>query len=137
MDATSAGPGTHRIVVGWGERPCASGRDGDRFDRGSHSFETPRERARTRCRGSKGRQMALALSNVLRSGCTLQLKRVMTREGHEVGRVFDVQCRRSADGARIEIVALVYGKRGLLERLGVRAHCDTVAWEEVAEVTEE
>ena len=81
--------------------------------------------------------MALALSNVLTSGCALQLKQVMTRHGHEAGRVFDVQCRRSADGATIEIVALVYGKRGLLERLGVRAHCDTVAWEEVAEVTEE
>ena len=81
--------------------------------------------------------MALALSNVLKSGCALQLKQVMTRHGHEAGRVFDVQCRRSADGATIEIVALVYGKRGLLERLGVRAHRDTVAWKEVAEVTEE
>jgi sporulation protein YlmC with PRC-barrel domain len=81
--------------------------------------------------------MALALSNVLKSACSLQLKRVVTRRGAVIGRVFDLQCRRHADGSGFEILALVYGKRGVLERLGVRARYDTIPWGNVVEITDD
>lgn len=62
--------------------------------------------------------------------------RVVTESGQELGRVFDLRAsgrptrNRRADTATIESV--VYGVRGLLERLGVRrgTQCE-VSWSDV------
>ena len=81
--------------------------------------------------------MALAPSNVLKSACGLQLMRVTTRRGDVIGRVFDLRCRRSADGSCFEVLSIVYGKRGLLERLGIRARVDTIPWSDVVDITDD
>ena len=44
-------------------------------------------------------------------------RKVVTESGSSLGRVFDVRARRH--GPVVEVVGLVVGRRGLLERLGI------------------
>ena len=63
--------------------------------------------------------MAEAASRHLTTACALDLMRVRTADGRQLGHVFDVRCD-TADGRQPTVTAIVYGKRGLLERLGLR-----------------
>ena len=68
-----------------------------------------------------------------------QLMRVETEGGRLLGHVFDLRSRGPAehgDTREARVVGeLVYGKRGLLARLGLtHASATTVAWESVKEI---
>ena len=78
--------------------------------------------------------MAEADTRRLTTACALQLMRVRTADGSELGRVFDVRCDIGADKVPT-VKAIVYGKRGLLERLGLRhARPTSVAWARVRSI---
>lgn len=68
-----------------------------------------------------------------------QYARVETEDGEFLGHVFDLRSPGSAEHgdtreARV-VTELVYGKRGLLARLGLtHARVTTIAWESVKEI---
>ena len=65
--------------------------------------------------------------------CQLQNRRVRTAAGRVLGHAHDVRCERR--GAHAVITHLVYGRRGLLERLGFRAPArDTLPWSRIVEI---
>jgi hypothetical protein len=58
-------------------------------------------------------------ASILASACAMELKKVVTADGRMLGRVFDLRCRWDP-GARAPIVdQVVFGKLGLLERVGL------------------
>jgi hypothetical protein len=65
--------------------------------------------------------------------CHIQNRRVCTRSGKFLGHAHDLRCaHRGTHGA---ITHLVYGRRGLLERLGFReAARNTLSWSRVVEI---
>jgi hypothetical protein len=66
----------------------------------------------------------------MKSACALQLGRVRTTGGRLLGKVFDFRCEWRGDHARV--TRLVYGRRGLWERLGFRRQRqDTLPWSSV------
>jgi len=65
--------------------------------------------------------------------CQIQNRRVRTRAGKLLGHVHDVRCAHR--GTHAVITHLVYGRRGLFERLGFRkVSRDTLPWSRVVEI---
>jgi hypothetical protein len=65
--------------------------------------------------------------------CDIQNRRVRTRSGKLLGHAHDLRCAHR--GTHAGITHLVYGRRGLLERLGFReAWRDTLPWSRVLEI---
>jgi hypothetical protein len=65
--------------------------------------------------------------------CDIQKHRVRTQSGKLLGHAHDVRCAHR--GTHAEITQLVYGHRGLVERLGFReASHDTLPWSRVIEI---
>jgi len=78
--------------------------------------------------------MAEADSRRLTTAFALELMRVRTADGCELGHVFDVRCHAGA-GKVPTVTAIVYGRRGLLERLGLRRARPTfVSWDRVRSI---
>jgi len=78
--------------------------------------------------------VAEAASRRLTTACALDLMRVRTADGRELGHVFDVRCD-TAGGRQPTVTAIVYGKRGLLERLGLRhARPASLPWAQVRSI---
>jgi len=76
--------------------------------------------------------MAEAASRRLRTACALDLMRVRTADGRELGHLFDVRCD-TAPGKQPTVTAIVYG--GLLERLGLRhARPASLPWARVRSI---
>jgi sporulation protein YlmC with PRC-barrel domain len=78
--------------------------------------------------------MAEAASRRLTTACALELMRVRTEDGRALGHVFDLRCK-TGPGKAPTVTAIVYGERGLLERLGLRhARPTFVPWERVRSI---
>jgi len=78
--------------------------------------------------------MAEADSRRLSTAGALELMRVRTADGRELGHVFDLRCDTAA-GKAPTVTAIVYGERGLLERLGLRhARPTSVPWARVRSI---
>jgi sporulation protein YlmC with PRC-barrel domain len=78
--------------------------------------------------------MAEANPGILTSACALELMHVRTADGRDLGRVFDLRCDVRA-GALPTVTAIVYGERGLLERLGLRrARPTSIPWTQVRRI---
>jgi sporulation protein YlmC with PRC-barrel domain len=70
----------------------------------------------------------------LTTACELESMTVHTSDGKRLGRVFDLRCK-TRDGEPPEVDAIVYGRRGLLERLGLRKALPTlVHWDKVRSI---
>jgi len=75
--------------------------------------------------------MAAAHPGILKSACALDGMEVRTASGKRLGRVFDLRLHTDARQAPA-VTAIVYGSRGLLERLGLRhAKPTSIRWERV------
>ena len=67
--------------------------------------------------------------------CQLQNRRVQTTSGRLLGHVHDLRCERRGTGA--VLTHLIYGRRGLLERLGFREPSrDTLPWSRIVEIND-
>jgi sporulation protein YlmC with PRC-barrel domain len=78
--------------------------------------------------------VAAADPGLLKSACALEGMEVRTAAGRRLGHVFDLRLRTDAGAAPV-LAAIVYGSRGLLERLGLRhAKPTLIAWERVGAV---
>ena len=78
--------------------------------------------------------MAEAASRRLSTAFALELLRVRSADGRHLGHVHDLRCRIGA-GAVPTVTAIVYGERGLLERLGLRAaRTEVVPWARVRSI---
>jgi len=65
--------------------------------------------------------------------CHIQNRRVRTRSGKLLGHAHDLRCVHR--GTHAGITHLVYGRRGLLERLGFRETSrDTLPWSRIVEI---
>jgi sporulation protein YlmC with PRC-barrel domain len=63
----------------------------------------------------------MASTKVVTTASTLEFMRVETVDGDFLGHVFDIRCRWEKDANELPILeAIVYGRRGLLERVGLR-----------------
>ena len=63
----------------------------------------------------------------------LRGRRLITTTGRYLGCLHDLRC--AWDGTAVSVTHLVYGKRGLLERLGfLGERHDTIPWTQVKEV---
>lgn len=80
--------------------------------------------------------MAGTPAKELRVAAALQLARVVTDDGRLLGHVFDLRCEWHDNQPRARITHLIYGRRGLLERLGFRKRYVTIPWKAVIEVRE-
>ena len=75
--------------------------------------------------------MAAAHPRILKSACALDGMEVRTASGERLGRLFDLRLRTDA-GETPAVTAIVYGRRGLLERLGLRhAKPTSIPWARV------
>ena len=80
--------------------------------------------------------MAATAAQVLNTACAFERFRVETTDGRRLGRVFDLHCRwpQGRGGAPV-VEAIVCGRLGLLERLGLVEHePDAVPWSAVREI---
>jgi sporulation protein YlmC with PRC-barrel domain len=78
--------------------------------------------------------VAAADPGLLKSACALDGMEVRTASGQRLGHVFDLRLRTDAGAAPV-VTAIVYGSRGLLERLGLRhAKPTAIDWERVRAV---
>lgn len=65
----------------------------------------------------------------------LDAQRLVAEDGRRLGRLFDLGCRWQAGEAASPIEVLVYGRIGLLERLGmVRERPPSVPWSAVRRI---
>jgi sporulation protein YlmC with PRC-barrel domain len=63
----------------------------------------------------------------------LQGRPLITAAGLRLGRLHDLRCAWT--GTAVSVTHLVYGRRGLLEKLGFRGErYDTIAWSHVKEI---
>jgi sporulation protein YlmC with PRC-barrel domain len=70
------------------------------------------------------------------TACGLQLRRIRATSGEILGRLYDLRCQHRGDGAIV--TELVFGRRGLLERLGFRdQRLDTLPWSCVSEIRDD
>jgi hypothetical protein len=74
--------------------------------------------------------MAQRTAEILTTACDMELMRVETADGRLLGHVFDLRCRwRSADDDTPILEEIVFGRTGLLERVGLRrSKPSTVHW---------
>lgn len=78
--------------------------------------------------------MGEATSRRLTTACALELMRLRTADGKALGHVFDVRCD-TRPGKPPTVTAIVYGKRGLLEHLGLRhARPASLPWTRVRSI---
>jgi hypothetical protein len=71
-----------------------------------------------------------------RTLCGLDAQPVCTPDGRAVGRLFDLSCPWTPGEARSPIGELVYGRAGLLERVGLlERQPPSVPWSAVQRVT--
>lgn len=69
----------------------------------------------------------------MRTFSSLVGRRVETESGLSLGNCHDL--RGELSGSRLEVVALCVGRKGLLDRLGIKAHGhDEVAWSSVVRI---
>jgi sporulation protein YlmC with PRC-barrel domain len=61
--------------------------------------------------------------------------RIRTSDGRLLGRAHDLRCEWQAGHARV--THLVYGRRGMLERLGFHERLDTLPWSAVRSIGDE
>jgi sporulation protein YlmC with PRC-barrel domain len=80
--------------------------------------------------------MAGTAAKELRVAAALQLARVVTDDGLVLGHLFDLRCEWHDNEPRARITHLIYGRRGLLERLGFRKRFVTIPWKAVIEIGE-
>jgi sporulation protein YlmC with PRC-barrel domain len=79
--------------------------------------------------------MAGANTRILSSASGMQLVRVQTTDGRELGRVSDLRIQWDPDGGGPVVTEVIFGKRGFLERLGLRqTQARTVRWAKVKAV---
>ena len=73
--------------------------------------------------------MAQAPAKVLSTASTLARMRVETVDGKQLGQLFDLRCQWRPGQSAPLLTEIVCGRRGLLERLGLRnARPTTVPW---------
>jgi len=79
--------------------------------------------------------MAEATSRRLTTACALERMRVRTADGRDLGHACDLRCD-TGTGKLPTVTAVVYGRRGLLERLGLRrpARPTFVSWARVRSI---
>ena len=79
--------------------------------------------------------MAQAPAKILSTASPLELMRVETVDGKQLGQVLDLRCQwRSGQGAAV-LTEIVCARRGMLERLGLRnARATTVPWTAVQSI---
>ena len=80
--------------------------------------------------------MAQQAADGLSTACGIELMRVQTRDGRFLGHVFDLRCgwRPGQRGAPV-VGEIVFGRRGLLERVGLRqVRADSLPWSAVESV---
>jgi hypothetical protein len=63
--------------------------------------------------------MAQSSAEVVKTACGMELMRVETADGRSLGYVFDLRCRWSGADAPV-LEEIIFGKRGWLERIGLR-----------------
>ena len=69
----------------------------------------------------------------MKTACAMQLESVRTEDGRTIGRVFDMRCEWR--GNRAHLTQLVFGRRGLWERLGFRRHRrDALPWSAIVRI---
>jgi hypothetical protein len=79
--------------------------------------------------------MAGASSKVLSTACGVDLMRVETAGGRFLGHVFDLQCPWVAGAEPRPVDEIIYGRAGLLERVGLRERRpDSLPWSAVIEL---
>ncbi len=80
--------------------------------------------------------MAEALAGRVNGACALQGLRIETTDGRALGHVHDLRCSWRPGQAEPPIVeAVVFGRRGLLQRLGFQQRdADTVPWSAVRSI---
>ena len=80
--------------------------------------------------------MAERLARCLNSAVEMQLLKVRSTDGRELGRVFDVRCRWTPGQTEPPVVEeVVYGRRGLLWRVGFHHLRDqTLPWSAVRSI---
>lgn len=79
--------------------------------------------------------MVASAAEVLNTACAFERMHVETTDGRRLGHVFDLRCRweAGADGPVLE--AVIYGRLGLLERVGlIRSTPAKAPWSAVREV---
>jgi hypothetical protein len=78
--------------------------------------------------------MAEATSRRLTTACALERMRVRMADGCDLGHAFDLRCA-TGTGKLPTVTAVIYGRRGLLERLGLRhARPTFVSWARVRSI---
>jgi sporulation protein YlmC with PRC-barrel domain len=82
--------------------------------------------------------MAESLAEIVKTASALEFKRIVTADGRLLGRVFDVRCQWDSEAGDIPIVdQVIFGKRGLLERMDLRrAQSRFVHWYLVESVSD-
>jgi sporulation protein YlmC with PRC-barrel domain len=76
--------------------------------------------------------MAGSSPEILTSASSMELLRVQTADGRFLGRVFDIRCEWLAGREEPVVTDIIFGKRGLLERIGMRQVVSRkVTWEKV------
>jgi hypothetical protein len=70
--------------------------------------------------------------------CALDAQRMVAEDGRRLGRLFDLGCRWQPGNERSAIEELVYGRIGLLERIGlVHEEPPSVPWSAVRRIEPE
>ena len=76
--------------------------------------------------------MAGKAADVLNTACAIDLMRIESEAGHLLGHVFDLRCRWQAGDRQSPIDEIIFGRLGLLERLGLdERKPDAVRWSAV------
>jgi len=63
--------------------------------------------------------MADTAPDVLNRACAIDLMRIESEAGRSLGRVFDLRCRWRTGDRQSPVDQIVFGRRGLLERVGL------------------
>jgi hypothetical protein len=73
-----------------------------------------------------------------RTLCALDAQRMVAEDGRKLGRLFDLSCRWRPGDASSPVEDLMYGRMGLLERVGlVQEKPPSVPWSAVRRVEQE
>ena len=79
--------------------------------------------------------MARKAASVLTTACAIDLARVETEAGRFLGHVFDLRCQWQPGDRQSSVGEVIFGRRGLLERLGLAERKpDSVWWSAVRSV---
>jgi hypothetical protein len=79
--------------------------------------------------------MAEPLARCLNHAVEMQLLRVRSSDGRFLGHVFDLRCRwRPGQSEPPVVEEVVYGRRGLLRRLGFQREDATLPWSAVRSI---